>query len=191
MPEPQPDPLSLLSRALDQTEAVIRRVRPEQTGLPTPCSAFDVRALVNHIVYDVQLFTSMLAGAERGSPDADLIDDDWSGRYRAAADGLLAAWRQRGLEGTLTLPFGTVPVVWQTGQHITDLAVHAWDVARATGQSTDLDAEVGAFALDWGRQNLKPEYRGQAFGAEVAVPEEAGLYDRLAGFFGRQPGVSS
>jgi uncharacterized protein (TIGR03086 family) len=78
-------------------------------------------------------------------------------------------------------------VRWAIGQHVADLAVHGWDVARSTGQSTELDPAVGQAALDWARENLKPQYRGQAFGPEVSVPEDAPLYDRLAAFFGRAP----
>jgi Mycothiol maleylpyruvate isomerase N-terminal domain len=42
--------LRLLSRAPDQTGAVVARVRPEQATLPTPCRSWDVRALVNHVI---------------------------------------------------------------------------------------------------------------------------------------------
>ena len=55
--------LDLLERALDQTGTVIARIRPDQVGSPTPCTEFDVRALVNHIVFDVQVFTAALSGA--------------------------------------------------------------------------------------------------------------------------------
>jgi uncharacterized protein (TIGR03086 family) len=84
-------------------------------------------------------------------------------------------------------PLGDVPATWVLGQHLSNMAVHGWDLARATGQSTAGDEEVGQAALDWGRQNLKPEYRGNSFGPEVSVPESAPVYDRLAGFFGRTP----
>jgi uncharacterized protein (TIGR03086 family) len=94
------------------------------------------------------------------------------------------------LERPVRLPFGEVPATWHVGQQISDLAVHGWDIARATGQAADLDPEVGQLALDWGRECLTPEFRGdeasgQSFGFEVAVADDAPLYDRLAGFFGR------
>ena len=82
---------------------------------------------------------------------------------------------------------GELPVTFMVGQHLADVAVHAWDLAMATHQSTKLDPEVAKVALDWARGALKPEYRGQAFGAEVEVPENAPIYERLAGFFGRNP----
>jgi uncharacterized protein (TIGR03086 family) len=180
--------LDVLERALDQTGRLIDGILPDQQAhLPTPCGAWDVRALVNHIVYDVHVFVSMLTGDPRGAPDADLVDDDWPGAYRAAAATLLATWHGQDLGRTLRLPFGELPVTWAIGQHVADLAVHAWDVAQATGQSTELDPLVGQAALDWGRANLKPEYRGSAFGPEVAVAVDAPLYARLAAFFGRAP----
>ena len=47
-------------------------------------------------------------------------------------------------------------------------------------------------ALAWGRETLKPEFRGdedsgKAFGPEVAVPSDSPSYTRLAAFFGRDP----
>jgi uncharacterized protein (TIGR03086 family) len=179
--------LDLLERALDQTGTVIARIRPDQVGSPTPCTEFDVRALVNHIVFDVQLFTAGVNEAERPAPGADLVGDDWMGAYDSARTSLLAAWQRKGTEGTVKSRLGEFPATWSVGQHLADLAVHAWDVAMATHQSTSLDPEVARVALDWARENLKPQFRGQAFGPEVEVPENAPIYERLAGFFGRNP----
>jgi uncharacterized protein (TIGR03086 family) len=188
------DPLALLSRALGQAGTVTSRVRPEQAALPTPCRSWDVGELVNHVVHDVQMFTLVARGGRRGQGAPDLIGDDWSVAYQQSAEALLAVWQRPGaLEGTLRLPFGEVPASWQAYQAISDMAVHAWDVAKATGQPTDLEPEVGQVALDWGRENLEPQFRGdessgQNFGPEKSVPEDAPLYDRLAAFFGRDLG---
>ena len=185
--------VDLLARTLAQAEAIVARVRPEQATLPTPCASWDVRALVNHVVHDLQQFTVTVQGGEWDPKDVDVLGDDWAGAYRQAERSLLAAWRRPGvLEQTVRLPFGEFPATWRIGQQIADLAVHGWDVAKATGQPTDLDPDVAQFALDWGRENLKPEFRGdeasgRSFGPEVAVAGDAPLYDRLAGFFGRDP----
>ncbi len=187
------DPIARLARALNETDAIIARVRPEQATLPTPCRAWDVRALVNHVVQDVRQFAAMVCGEEWEQDDADVIGDDWTGAYRAASGALLAAWRREGaLAGTVRLPFGEVPAAWCVDQQISDLVVHGWDIARATGQPTELDPELGQASLAWARQNLVPELRGDegsgyAFGPEVPVPETAPLHDRLAAFFGRDP----
>jgi uncharacterized protein (TIGR03086 family) len=180
--------LPLLARALHDAGEIIARTTPDQARLPTPCSEFDLNALVNHTVFDLRRFRQMLGGPDAGSPEADLIGSDWKGAYDAAAQDLLAQWQQRDAHGTMQLGrLGEMPVSWAIGQHLADIACHGWDVARATGQQSESDPEVGEVALAWARQSLKPEYRGQAFGAEVTVPDSAPLYDRLAGFFGRTP----
>ena len=182
-----------LAKALDQTGLVVASIEPDQAGLPTPCTAWDVRALVTHIVYDARMFADTTQGLPRPPADEVLIDDDRIAAYGRAAGQLLAVWRQSGAtEDTIALPQGELPRTWRLGQQITDFAVHAWDVAKATGQPTDLDPGVGRMALDWGRANLRPEFRGEegsgkVFGPEVQVPGDAQLYDRLAGFFGRNP----
>jgi uncharacterized protein (TIGR03086 family) len=152
-----------------------------------------VRALVNHVVLDVQHFTVSASEGVWEEHDTDVIGEDWAGAYREAADALVAAWQREGvLDRTLQLPFGEVPAEWSVTQQIADVVVHGWDIAKATGQSTDLDAELGRLALEWARQNLRPEFRGdegsgRVFGAEVPVSDSAPLHDRLAGFFGRNP----
>jgi hypothetical protein len=56
-------------------------------------------------------------------------------------------------------------------------------------QTADLDPAIAERALAWARQMRRPEFRGpdKAFGVEVAVPDDAPNYDRLAGWFGRNP----
>ena len=183
------DPVDQLSRAVDQTGAIISRIRTDQATLPTPCGSWDVRALVDHVVQDVRQFTDRASRSDSEQREANAIGDDWTGAYREAADSLLKAWRRDGaLEGTVELPFGKLPVTWFVDLQTADLLVHGWDLAKATGQSIELDPELGQSALEWGRENLRPELRGDRFGPEVPVPEEAPLHDRLAGLFGRDPG---
>ena len=195
MPTAPDDLLALLRSALDQAGDLIAATTPDQAGRPTPCRSWDLHALVNHTVHDVEQFTRMAAGDTYERAEADLIGDDWAGAYRAAAAGLPEAWRRPGaLERTVHLPWGDEPATWSLGQQIADLAVHAWDIAKGSGQPADLDPEVGAYALAWGRDNLKPPFRGaeadgKSFGPEVLVDPGAPVYDRLAGVFGRDPGV--
>jgi uncharacterized protein (TIGR03086 family) len=178
------DPTQLLDRALDQAGTVIGRVRPDQAALPTPCRSWDVRALVAHVVEEVAGFAEI--------PEVD-VGDDWASAYRTAAGALRERWRRPGaLAGTDTLPMGEVPAGWVLDRQVTELAMHAWDVAKATGQPTDLDPVVGQRALEFFRANLKPEHRGdeasgRRMGPEAPVAADAPLYDRLAAFAGRTP----
>lgn len=181
------DPTGLLERAVAQTGDLIERLSREQAGLPTPCTEFDLRTLVNHSVVDLNLFRTRLTGGQPASSDDDLIDDDWSGAYRAAGAALVNAWRERGIEGTLELRMGPMPATWAAGQHLMGVVIHTWDIAAAVGDTRALDPLLAEAALAWGRANLKPQFRGQAFAPEVPVPDTAPVYDRLAGFAGRNP----
>jgi len=182
-----------LARAIDQAGNAISGIRPQQATLPTPCRSWDVRELVNHLVHDLQQFTAMAAGGRYEKDESDVIGEDWLGAYRAAADDLLEAWQREGaLDRTIHLPFGDVPATWSVGQQVADIVVHGWDIAKATGQPTELDPDLGRVSLEWGRENLKPQFRGdedsgKVFGPEVAVPEDATVYEQLAGWFGRDP----
>ncbi|HZS13542.1 MAG TPA: TIGR03086 family metal-binding protein [Candidatus Dormibacteraeota bacterium] len=176
------DTLVLLERALDQTGGLVAAVTPEQRHAPTPCSGWDVSDLVGHVVYGLDNFTASARGEkpEWGRPRPP-VEGDWSAAFRTRAAALLDAWR--------SAPEDRRP---QAELQITEQAVHSWDLARATGHpAAELDAEVGEQALRHGRAMLKPEYRGaggnNAFGDEVPVPDDAPLYDRLAGWFGRDP----
>jgi uncharacterized protein (TIGR03086 family) len=189
------DPVSLLSRAVDQTGEVIAGIDPSQVSQPTPCRSWTVGQLVDHILHDLRQFTTTATG---GAPDwsqpAPPAGDDPVGAFRRGADELLAAWRRAGdLSGTTTLPgMGEVPARFPVDMQISEFAVHAWDLARATGQKTDFDPEVAETALAWMRTTLAPPYRGseadgKSFGPEVTVADGAPVYDRLAAFAGRDP----
>lgn len=187
------EPLAVLSRALDQVGEVLAGVRDDQQDLPTPCRSWTVAQLGDHVVHDLRQFTMTATG---GTPDwseqAPVVARDRPAAFRQGAANLLDAWRRAGdLTGTITLPgMGPVPARFPVDQQSAEFAVHAWDLARATGQSTNLDPQVGQAALDWIHDALRPQFRGneadgKAFGHEVSIPDDAPLYDRLAAFAGR------
>jgi uncharacterized protein (TIGR03086 family) len=95
------------------------------------------------------------------------------------------------MDKTMKLPFGDVPGGVYVMIASTDMFTHAWDLAKATGQSTDLDPELAAQLLEFARVALHEEMRGPdgvaPFGLEVRVDDGAPAADRLAAFMGRQP----
>ena len=186
------DTIALLERALDQTAGLIADIDAGQAALATPCAGWDVRALVSHLAgQDLRNFlVSARAEAADWQTPADELGDDWAAAFQDRAAPLRAAWRAADLDRLVTGPGGEAPLRLRADQQITELAVHDWDLAKATGQPTGLDPALAEHALRWSRQMLRPEFRGpdKAFGLEVPVPEDAPVYDRLAGWFGRDPG---
>lgn len=175
--------MDLLDRALTQTGDVIARVRPEQAGLPTPCSRWTVQALISHVVGGASVMADMARGGSWKPHEIDVPPDRWSADFSSSAGELLMAWREKDeLDEAATN---------RLSQAIAEFAVHSWDIARATGQAEPPDDDVAEYALVWARRSLKPEHRGDegsgmAFGREQPAPEGAPAIDQLAAFFGRR-----
>lgn len=190
------EPAGGLAQALDATGQLVAGVRDEQWLNPTPCPDWNVRDLVSHIIGGNRMFAGILRGERPGAsgggspsgpgqPGRDLLGD-----YREAASELLAAFSRPGvLEEMFTVPFGTVPGGVALHLRISELLVHGWDLARATGQPTELDPELAAWVLAVTQRILPPEPRGGEipFGPVVPVPPDAGPYTQLAAWLGRRP----
>lgn len=187
------DNLALLRRALDQMSQVIGRIRPDQAGLPTPCADWDVRELARHVIKkDVPNYIAVAgAGQSDWQSPPDELDGDWREQFDTGAAQLLAAWEASDPGQTVALPTGEeVPLRSRADQQTAEFTVHSWDLATATGQPVDdLDPQIAAFSLSWSKRMLRPEARGpgKPFGLEVYVPDFAPIYDRLVGWFGRDP----
>jgi uncharacterized protein (TIGR03086 family) len=92
------------------------------------------------------------------------------------------------MERVVKLPFGEMPAGVALNIAIFDVTTHAWDLAKATGQSTDLDPEVAGIAYQVAQGMLSDDLRNAGmFGQPVAVPDDAPVADRLAGLAGRTP----
>jgi uncharacterized protein (TIGR03086 family) len=74
--------------------------------------------------------------------------------------------------------------------YTSDVFLHTWDLARATGQDATLDAEVCADMLA-GMEPLEDLIRSSGqYGPAVAVADDADPQSRLIGFIGRDPAWS-
>ena len=170
------DSVVVLSRALDQAGDVLAAVHPDQLDRPTPCADWDVAQLIGHLVEAPARFLQMARGEDPDwSAGPRPAAGSWVTDFRCNADDLLHHWHQAGA----TADAGQVD--WE----IAEIAVHTWDVARATGQSPSLLPEVAERGLAFMSAMLTPENRGTVFGPPVPVPEDAPVYDRLAAFAGR------
>ena len=188
------DSIDLLSRALGQVSTLIAGTTSEQRSWPTPCAGWDVSALADHLYGDISRFIVAARGDQPDWSSTDgHIEGDWTTEFSAAARTLLDTWRAADLSAPVPgVGGGEMPLYRRADMQITELAIHAWDLDRATRQSVDLDPAVAGRALEFGRGMLRPEFRGpegsgKAFGLEVSVGEDASIEDRLAGWFGRRP----
>jgi uncharacterized protein (TIGR03086 family) len=94
------------------------------------------------------------------------------------------------MEQMVELPVGTLPASVFVGIASTDQFTHAWDLARATDQGTDLAPDFARQLLDNARAVLPDEVRGPEgaalFGVQQQAANDASNADRLAAFLGRR-----
>jgi uncharacterized protein (TIGR03086 family) len=185
------DPVALLGRCLDHTGEVVHRVTAEQLTRATPCTEWDVRALLTHLINVVDRCTSAVTNSE--VPSVDAIDlAQLVAAYDAAATRAKEAWRTPGvLDRDLNTSWGVSAARTVCRLNLADTLVHSWDLARAIGVATDgWDDELADAALAFMHEMMKPEFRGgPGFGPEVTVAADATVYERLAAFAGRTPRV--
>jgi uncharacterized protein (TIGR03086 family) len=123
-------------------------------------------------------------------PDSDFTAGDMVATYEDGIKQAVAAFGAPGaMEKMIELPFGTFPGAFFIQLASTDALTHGWDIAKATGQSTDLDPEVAAQLLERARVAIQPAFRGEdskaPFGQEQQPPANATNADKLAAFLGR------
>jgi uncharacterized protein (TIGR03086 family) len=159
---------------------------------PTPCTDWNVRTLVNHVVGEDRWTKPLVDGktiADVGDAfDGDLLGVDPKGSAVAAADEALTAVAERLPAGGLVhLSYGEEDIAEYISQLTADHLIHGWDLAAATGQSRDLDPDLVAEVAEWFR-NREEIFRSS--GLLAARPESASGGDPQADLliaFGRNP----
>ena len=186
------DPVKLHRRAVEEFGRRVEAVADNQWGLPTPCADWDVRALVRHLVYEnlwtVPLFEGQTVEQVGDRYEGDILGADakvaWRDSARQAQD---AVGRPGAMDRTVHLSFGDFPGSGYTMQLITDLTVHAWDLARGIGADDELDAELVQACYD-DVVPMEAMLRASGmFGEKVEVGDDASTQARLLGLLGRQP----
>ena len=184
------DPISIFQSAIDQTGAIVAGVKADHLPATTPCTEWDVRALLNHTIAAVLMFDTAARGGEFDGSifAADQVGSDPAASYEAAAARLREALEEPGvLEAMWNMPFGTVPGMMAIGFATLELAQHGWDIAKATGQQPEFDALVTETALSTAKMTPSEFVRVPGvFGPEADCPPDAPAHDQLAAFMGRQ-----
>ena len=178
-----------LEQAIASTRGVLAGVTKQQLGDATPCASWKVSDLINHIVGGQYFFAASVNG-ETNEGDTDFSATDFLSAFDEGSERCLAAFRTDGaMDRTLTLPWGQMQGAAFAGLSATDTFTHGWDLAKATGQDTDLAPELAASLLSGAKQAIAPAFRnpeGNPFGPEQSAPSGASNADKLAAFLGRK-----
>ena len=190
------DVLAQFTRASSGFERVLRAVAADQWHAPTPCSAWDVRQLVNHMARGNLNYVQLVAGGSAAEflalRDADALGADPVAAFvRSAAACAEAFARPGALDRILDYPLGRVPGRQGLAVRTADAVVHTWDLARAVGAAEALDPELvawveGGLTAIYAGLDEGPTAGGSRFFA-APLPLAGSRQDRLLRTMGRNP----
>ena len=184
------DHIDALEMSWKQGASIIADLRASDLAAATPCADWEVRALLNHLLGEAQMMTDVNNGLASSKEHDDVVGDGSAllAAWDSIAERNVASWRTSGLDGDRTYFYGTFPAAACVVINLGEVAVHNWDLARATGMSFTIDDELAAPVYDlYSAIPLDGMRANGSLGPEVAVPAGAPIADRLLGLLGRTP----
>jgi uncharacterized protein (TIGR03086 family) len=169
-------------------------VADDHLARPTPCTDYTVGELINHVDDVSRVFAPLAPNGTGARPDADAGNlaggsgPGWREVVAGHVRELGAAWDD--------------PVVWRGSTELsglelpnerwgkialTELVVHGWDLANATGQPCDLPERTLRACLDHVTRFVPNAPFPGLWGPPVDVAEDAALLDRIVAITGRAP----
>lgn len=191
----KPTTFPVLATAHSALVDIASRLTPDELDLPTPCSRWSVAQVLQHAAGDQRAYAQAITGQD--GPTADPFDP--SGTLDARPSALVGpavevcarafAGVDRNGAAPTPLPHGELPASTAAGAAALDAAVHAWDLAVATGRPSPLRDDLSAELLVAARQIVEPLRQWGAYAAIVpADPASPSTpTDELLRYLGRDP----
>ncbi|MEU0535892.1 TIGR03086 family metal-binding protein [Amycolatopsis tolypomycina] len=163
---------------------------PDLTA-PTPCDGYDVRGLLNHLVYWGPWLIAAGQRAEPPSPgggEAAFVTDDWRADLEKQTETLVSVFGTPSVwTGTTSLGSAAMPSAVVGAMVLGEFVLHGWDLARASGQAFHCAPEA-ATAVYESAVAMGDQARAMGvYGPEVAVAADASPLERALGASGRDP----
>ncbi|MEV4510206.1 TIGR03086 family metal-binding protein [Dactylosporangium sp. NPDC049525] len=171
---------------------LVEQIGPDQWALPTPCPAWDVRALVEHVVRWNLAVPHQLDGATveqlTAAIGADVLGDDPAAACRRSVDAAIDAFaRPGGLDVLVHSPAGVLPGTQLALFRFDDNLIHSWDLARALGLPARLDADQVTACQELVEPTAQYLPATGLFAAPPQLPAGADAQARLLATHGRDP----
>jgi uncharacterized protein (TIGR03086 family) len=184
-----------LTPACRRTSDVLANVTDDQLSAVTPCEQMPLSALVQHIG-GLSLAFAAAARKDFGPltdtpPTTGELEADWRTSFPvrlaelAKAWGDPAAWEGMSRAGGFDFPAQMGGLI-----ALTEVVIHGWDVARATGQLYDVDAESADAVLRKVEQTAAEGPVEGLYGPAVPIADGAPVLDRIIALSGRDPAWS-
>ncbi|MFJ3881903.1 TIGR03086 family metal-binding protein [Streptomyces sp. NPDC090077] len=185
------DGFKLLADAHAYLLTAVRGVPAGAWGDPTPCSDWTVRQVLNHARLDQQALVMQITGV---APETDPFEPedataaDPVAELAAVLEAAAAAWESGRDAESVPTPMGPMPADTGAAVAALDAGIHAWDIARATGQDLPLTEEMAGALADTvsGIVDFVRDSFGK-YAPALTAPEGADRAERFLAFTGRDP----
>ncbi|MBA2463696.1 MAG: TIGR03086 family protein [Nocardioidaceae bacterium] len=186
--------LELLERAINYTLSSVQLVTHDALSLPSPCSEWDMRALLAHLHDSLTALheaadIGRVGLAARGHPEGppvEPVSDDPVAALRGRAGTTLGAWTNAvdlDVVDIAGVPLSTGIV---TGAGALEVAVHGWDIAQTCGRPQQIPATLAEELLQLAPLLVTEADRPTSFAPPLDVPPCASSASRLLAFLGRR-----
>jgi uncharacterized protein (TIGR03086 family) len=191
--------------ATNTVATVVAGVSDDHLAAPTPCEEYTVAALLDHLM---ALTVAFKLGARKASVSVDgqaelaaesppgeatgaHLRPDWRDQLPRRLDELAAAWQDPvAWEGEAEVGGVRLPAVLTAKVALNELVLHGWDLARATGQSFEVDPDSVEASLEFTSMLAQPgqeAIRNEIFGPPAEVAPDASAWERTLALSGRDP----
>ena len=183
---------ALLSDAHAALRTAVAGVTPDAWQLPTPCEKWSVAQVYQHALGDQIGYAAFLDGGAFPTEDpfspSGAVDGDPAADLDAVLQRSVTAWATvdvAAAQVTNPLPQGPLPAWVAGGACALDAAVHAWDIAVATGAPSPLTVEMAGQLLAVAREIVEPLRAYGAYGPALDTPDTDEVTALLA-YLGRR-----
>jgi uncharacterized protein (TIGR03086 family) len=182
-----------LTEAHARLRDVVANVPAGGWDRPTPCEKWTVAQVVQHAAGDQVAYAAAVGAGPWPTADPFAPSGTITGDPRSLVDEstarvaeAYAAIADDAPEVNVPLPGGPLPAWLAAGAGALDAAVHAWDIAVATGQSSPLTDAQSTALLEVAQRLVEP-LRGFAYADAIDPSTGAGAVARLLTYLGRDP----
>lgn len=184
----------LLAEAHDALRNAVKGVGADQWDLPTPCDQWTVTQVLQHAAGDQLAYYAAITGgdgpsenpfAPSGTPLADPL-----AHVTAATEAAAQAWASVAADDAevpVPVPPNLLDAVTGVGACALDAAVHAWDIAKATGQAQPLTEDAATAILTAAKQIVEPLRAWGAYAPALEPQDGDDAVAALLRYLGRDP----
>ncbi|MFK4085940.1 TIGR03086 family metal-binding protein [Kribbella sp. NPDC020789] len=172
--------------SLGWVSGLIADTPAEALGRPTPCSEWDVRLLIGHLIGTAHRGRGTALGVASDVPHVvtDVPDDKLSATYAGLADEIVAAFGRLAGEDPVRAPWGPVTALNAVRGFTIETTAHGWDLAVATARPAIAPPGVAERCLAHEAELVPARLRGVMYDEPLADVPDISATERLARLLG-------